>query len=122
MFSSASKSEETTSNNDKLPSDDGDIVRFLIKKQKFNGLWDFDQDIIEKLVGKPFSAFQSVNADIKTQVLLSTIVVLVLETRFATFSSLWYGVVQKARKQICCLLSDENKDFDMLVDNVRKQL
>ncbi|CAF1681917.1 unnamed protein product, partial [Adineta ricciae] len=41
------KSEE------KFPNDDENIVRYLIDKQNFDGLWNLDSEIIEKLTGKP---------------------------------------------------------------------
>ena len=98
-------------NDDILPSNDEDIVRYLIKKQKYNGLWDLNDDLITKLTRKPLSVFQSINSDINKQILFSTIIVIVLETRFATWSSLWYGIVQKERQQIRNLVSDDSKNF-----------
>ena len=113
---------ESLWNDDILPSNDEDIVRYLIKKQKFNGLWDLNDDLIAKLTGKPLSVFQSINSDINKQILFSTIIVIVLETRFATWSSLWYGIVQKARQQIRNLVSDDSKNFDRLMENIRNLL
>ena len=116
------ESKERLQNDDILPSNDEDIVRYLIKKQKFNGLWDLNDDLIAKLTGKPLSVFQSINSDINKQMLFSTIIVIVLETRFATWSSLWYGIVQKARQQIRNLVSDDSKNFDRLMENIRNLL
>jgi hypothetical protein len=104
------------------PSMDEDIIRYLINKQKYDGLWDVDTNVIMNLTGKPLSVFQATNNDISTQILISTIIVIMLETRFTTYSSLWHGVVQKARKQISNLITKDSKNFDKLMEDIRKQL
>ncbi|CAF4502589.1 unnamed protein product [Rotaria sp. Silwood1] len=109
-------------NKEVWPSTDQDIVRYLINKQKFNGLWNLDDDIIKKLTGKSLSVFRSANPNIDNQILISIIVIIILETRFADFSSLWHGVVQKARKRLIDLVGKYSKDFDTLLDDIRKQL
>ncbi|CAF4374185.1 unnamed protein product [Rotaria sordida] len=116
------ESRTISQNNEVWPSTDQDIVRYLINKQKFNGLWNLDDDIIKKLTGKSLSGFQSANPNIDNQVLISVIVIIILETRFAGFSSLWHGVVQKARKRLIDLVKKDSKDFDTLLDDIRKQL
>ena len=115
-------SRDKSPKDDLWPSNDEDIVRYLIKKQRFNGLWDLGDEVIMNLTGKPLSAFQPGDMDINAQLLLSSIIVIVLETRFAALSSLWHGVVQKARKQIHNLVTQDSKDFNRLVENIRKQL
>ncbi|CAF3817745.1 unnamed protein product [Rotaria sordida] len=116
------ESRTISQNNEVWPSTDQDIVRYLINKQKFNGLWNLDDDIIKKLTGKSLSSFQSANPNIDNQILISVIVIIILETRFAGFSSLWHGVVQKARKRLIDLVKKDSKDFDTLLDDIRKQL
>ncbi|CAF3569981.1 unnamed protein product [Rotaria sp. Silwood1] len=109
-------------NNEVWPSTDQDIVRYLINKQKFNGLWNLDDDIIKNLTGKSLSVFQSTNPNIDNQILISIIIIIILETRFAGFLSLWHGVVQKARKRLIDLVKKDSKNFDTLLDDIRKQL
>jgi hypothetical protein len=116
------KSQIIPQNNEVWPSNDQDIVRYLINKQKFDGLWNLDENILKNLTGKAFSVFQSQNPTIDDQILVSIIVIIMLETRFAGFSSLWHGVVQKARKRIIDLLKKDAINFDELIENIRKQL
>ncbi|CAF3985720.1 unnamed protein product, partial [Rotaria sordida] len=116
------ESKTISQNNEVWPSNDQDIVRYLINTQKFNGLWNLDDDIIRNLTGKFLSVFQSANPNIDNQILISIIVIIILETRFAGFSSLWHGVVQKARKQLIDLVKKDSKNFDTLLDDIRKQL
>ncbi|CAF2783378.1 unnamed protein product [Rotaria sp. Silwood2] len=103
-------------------SSDQDIVHYLINKQKFNGRWNLDDDIIKNLTGKSLSIFQSTNPNIGHQILISIIIIIVLETRFSSFSSLWHGVVEKARKQLIDLIKQDSKNFDTLFGDIRKQL
>ncbi|CAF3209309.1 unnamed protein product [Rotaria sp. Silwood2] len=103
-------------------SSDQDIVRYLINKQKFNSRWNLDDDIMKNLTGKSLSIFQSTNPNIDNQILISIIIIIILETRFSSFSSLWHGVVEKARKQLIDLIKQDSKNFDTLFDDIRKQL
>jgi hypothetical protein len=107
---------------DVWPSTDQDIVRYLINKQKFDGLWNADDNIIKNLTGKSLSLLQSTTPNISDEILASTIVIIILETKYVGFSSLWHGVVQKARKRIIDLLKKDSKNFDTLIENIRKQL
>jgi hypothetical protein len=96
-----------------------DIIRHVINKQKFDGLWDVDTKIIEQLTGKSLSDFQQLN---NIEVLISAIIIVVLETRFASLSSMWYGIVQKARKRLINMLGKDNDKLDTLLEEIRKQL
>jgi len=118
-FSSEKEITTIEEKKDTFPAGDQDIVRYLISKQAFDGLWDLDSKEIEQLTGKPLSHFQQ-SANI--QVLVSAIIVLVLETRFTSFSSMWHGVVQKARKALLGLLGNDNKKLNTLFDDIHKQL
>ncbi|CAF4679706.1 unnamed protein product [Rotaria sp. Silwood1] len=100
------------------PTGDQNIVRYLINKQKFDGLWDLDAKSVEQLTGKPLTSFPSFN---NQQVLISAIVVVALETRFATMSTMWHGVVQKARKRLLDLLGKDAKQLQSLLENIRQQ-
>jgi stringent starvation protein B len=104
---------------DLWPTNNQDIVRHLIDKQKFDGSWDLDSKSIEQLTGKPLTVFQHLT---NNQVLISAIVIAVLETRFASLSSMWHGVVQKARKRLVDLLGKNIKKLDTLLEDIRKQL
>jgi hypothetical protein len=101
------------------PTNEQDTVRHLISKQKFDGSWDLDSIGIEKLTGKSLTDFKNITND---QVLVSAIVIAVLETRFASFSTMWHGVVQKARKRLIDLLGKDVKKLDSLLEDIRRQL
>ena len=103
-------------------SSDEDTVRSLIDKQRFDGLWNADATIIQQLTGKSLTSWQSANADIDGRVLNSLIIILVLEERFATQSTLWYGIVQKARTTISNLFSKDAKNIDTYLARVHLQL
>ena len=98
---------------------DLDTVRHIIAQQKFNGLWDTDVNVSELLKGKTLSEFQDFT---KTQVLITAIIVMLLETHFATLSSMWYGVVQKARKCLLDLFDKDTIKLDTLFNDIRKKL
>ncbi|CAF2652204.1 unnamed protein product [Rotaria sp. Silwood2] len=104
---------------DKWPTGDQNIVRYLIKKQKFDGLWDIDAENIEHLTGKPLSNFSSFN---NQSTLISAIVFVVFERRFATMSAMWHGVAQKARKRLLDLLGKDAKQLESLLEDIRQQL
>ncbi|CAF1443390.1 unnamed protein product, partial [Adineta steineri] len=97
---------------------DEDIVRYLIHKQKFDGSWQLNENDIERLTGKPMTTFQQMA---NNEILISAIVISILEIRFASLSSMWYGIVQKARKHLLdCLGKDTNK-LNTLLENIRQQ-
>ena len=103
------------------PLNDEDIIRHLITKQNFDGLWQADSEIIVKLTGKPLASFELTHSHVDSKVLASVIIVLILETRYAAFSSLWHGIVQKARKKISAVLGTDSKTFDQLQGDIRLQ-
>ncbi|CAF3589685.1 unnamed protein product [Adineta steineri] len=97
---------------------DENIVRYLIHKQKFDGSWQLNENDIERLTGKPMTTFQQMA---NNEILISAIVISILEIRFASLSSMWYGIVQKARKHLLdCLGKDTNK-LNTLLENIRQQ-
>ena len=103
------------------PNNEQDIVRHLIIKQKFNGLWSLDIESVEKLTEKPFNVFQITDFQIDKDALITAIIIVVLETRFTVFKSLWHGIVQKARSHLTQLFGDEPKTLKLL-DEIHKQL
>ncbi|CAF1269665.1 unnamed protein product [Rotaria sp. Silwood1] len=107
---------------DNWPQNDQDIVRHIIKKQTFNGLWNFDIESIERLIQKPLSEFQLKYSQIDCKILISIIVIAVLERNFKAFELLWDAVVQKARKHLTELLNDESVDFDTLITEILQEL
>ncbi|CAF2920181.1 unnamed protein product [Rotaria sp. Silwood2] len=104
---------------DKWPIGDENIVRYLINKQKFDGLWDLDAKNIEQLTGKTLTSFPSFN---NQQLVVSAIVIVVLETRFVSMSNMWHGVVQKARKRLLDLLGKDAKQFESILESIRQEL
>ena len=52
----------------------------------------------------PLSHFQQL---VDNEVLIADIVIIVLETRFVSYSSLLHGVVQKARQRLRTLLGND---------------
>ena len=119
MSDSTSSIETRRQKIETFPTDDENIVRYLINKQTFDGLWNLDSKDVEQLIGKSLSHFQQLTS---IQILISSIVVLVLETRFASFSSMWHGVVQKARKCLLQLLGNDSKNLDELLEDIRQHL
>jgi hypothetical protein len=77
-----------------VDDDQRDIVRQLISKQNFDGLWDMDSKSIEELIVKSLADLQQWP---DTKVLTSTIIIVVLETHFVSLSSMWCRIAQKAR-------------------------
>ena len=120
--STSKKKREKSSEREIWPSNDQDIVRHLINKQKFDGLWDLDSQAIKSLTEKTLDQFLQENSQIDHQVLVSVIIIAVLETRFAALATMWHGIVQKARKRLVDLLGTDSKILDELFENVRKQI
>lgn len=96
-----------------------DIVRQLIHQQKFSSLWDIDEKMIVQLTGKSLADFEQCS---DPTILMSAIVIVVLETRFASLSSMWHGIVQKMRKRLIDMLDKDPNQLNALLDNIRKQL
>jgi hypothetical protein len=119
---SESKSGDIFQKDNILPSNDQDIVRYLINKQKLDDLWDLTDEIMEKISRKPFIEFQLGNNDVDDQILFSIVVILILETRFSSLSSLWYGIIQKTPDRIIDLLGKDSNKIDKLFNDVRNQL
>ena len=104
------------------PSTEEETVRSLIDKQRFDGLWSADEAMIQTLTGKSWSTWQSAHPDIDSILLNSLIILLVLEQRFAKHSSLWFGIVQKARKAIVDQLTQDAKNIDTYLTQIRLEL
>ncbi|CAF5141356.1 unnamed protein product [Rotaria magnacalcarata] len=102
------------------PTNNQDIVRHLIDIQDFNGLWHLDAESIRHLTSKLLADFESIHTDVS--VLTSAIVLILLETRFGEFASMWYGVAQKARTIIIEKLGKDPKNLDTLLESIRKKL
>ncbi|CAF2642334.1 unnamed protein product [Rotaria sp. Silwood2] len=102
------------------PLNDQDIVRHLIDKQHFSGLWDLDTKSIRHLTGRSLADFQLIYNDVP--VLISAIVLIILETRFGAFLSMWHGISQKTRTVIIEKLGKDPKNLEALLESIRKQL
>ena len=110
--------KHTKIHEDVWPTGDENIVRYLISKQKFDGIWNLDAKHIEKLTGKPLTGFPQCRDD---QLLITAIVVVTLETRFGSLSTMWHGVVQKARKRLIGLLGSDVERLDALFAEIRQR-
>ncbi|UJR18926.1 hypothetical protein I4U23_022055 [Adineta vaga] len=117
-FQSRNNNSFSTQTTDLSIMNDEDIVRYLINKQKFDGSWQIDENDIEKLTKKPLTTFAHMA---NKEILLSSIIISILETRFASLSSMWYGIVQKARKYLLNLLGNDMTKLNKLLEDVRKQ-
>ncbi|CAF3721594.1 unnamed protein product [Rotaria sp. Silwood1] len=104
------------------PDNDQDIVRHLIKKQTFDGLWNLNAESIERLTRKSLEEFQSKHSQIDCKILISIIVIAVLEKYFKTSELLWYAVAQKARKHLAELLDNQSKDLNVLLAEIIQKL
>jgi hypothetical protein len=113
---SSKKSKVISGNNDEK---DKDIIRQVISEQKFDGLWEIDTKIIQQLTGKLLSDFQSVE---NSEILVTAIIMLVIETRFASLSSMWYGVIQKARVRLLNIFENNNDRLENLLKSIREQI
>ncbi|CAF1327695.1 unnamed protein product, partial [Rotaria magnacalcarata] len=99
-------------------TDDQNIVRYLINKQKFDGLWDLDAKDIEQLTGKSLTSFPSFN---NQQIVVAVIVIIALETRFVTLSTMWHAVVQKTRKRLLELLNKDANKLQSIFESIRQE-
>ncbi|CAF2955122.1 unnamed protein product [Rotaria sp. Silwood2] len=101
------------------PTEDQHIVRYLINKQKFDGLWDLNENDIEKLTGKSFANFSQID---NPKVAMLAIVIITLETRYSALSLMWHGVIQKALKRLLELLGHNADQLRSILEMVRQQL
>lgn len=113
---------QSSRGDDVWPSNDEDIVRHLISKQNFTGLWTFDSTIIENLTGKAFSTFHSIDPALDASLLTSLVIVHLLQTRFSSYSSLWHAIVQKARKAINNQLNKDAKNIDYYLAQIQQHI
>ncbi|UJR20131.1 hypothetical protein I4U23_023263 [Adineta vaga] len=74
------------------PTNDQDIVCYLIDRQKFDGYWQLDTEDIEQLTGKLLIEFKQMANN--NTVLITVIVIALLETRFVSLSTMWYDVTK----------------------------
>jgi hypothetical protein len=104
----------------KVDQNNQDVVRQLISIQQFDGLWtSMDSKTIEPFTGKALTDFQP---PINSPMLLTAVIIVILETRFASLPLMWHEVVQKARKRFIDLLDKDNRKLDILLEDIRKQL
>ncbi|CAF3138720.1 unnamed protein product [Rotaria sp. Silwood2] len=102
------------------PSTDQDIVRHLINLQKFDGLWNLSNGDIQNLCQKPLTSFDSIHSDNLT-ILTTVIVIIVLETKYSAFKTMWLFLVSKGRKRLIELLGDAEK-VETLINDIKHQL
>jgi hypothetical protein len=102
------------------PSDDQDVVRHLINLQKFDGLWNLSNSDIQNLFQKSLTSFHS-NLSNDSTVLTTVIVIIILETKFNSFKTMWSFMVNKGRKRLTELLGDKEK-LEQLINDIKSQL
>ena len=97
--------------------EDLELVRHIIAQQQFDGLWNVDERTIEKLTSKSLADFEQMENN--TTVLITAVIIAAFEERFASLSSLWHGVVQKARARLIQLLNNDKAQLDELLAKIR---
>lgn len=100
---------------------DEDTVRYLVSQQAANGLWDFESNmkIIEDLSGKSLRVFQSSETAGINQTLITVIMVVVLETKYRAFRSIWEDAAERARRCLIRLLDNDCNKFVTLFHEIR---
>lgn len=78
-----------------------------------------NQHIFEELIGKSLKEFQQCS---DMQILSTAIIIVILETRFASLISMWYGIVEKACKCLTEILDKDNKKLESLLESIKNQL
>jgi hypothetical protein len=101
------------------PTKDDEWVRHLISEQKFNGMWDLSDEAVQRLTGKARTHFSSTET---SEIVTTALVIAVLEGRFASHSSLWYGVVQKARQQLLKAVDNDRTRVNTILNLLSQQL
>ena len=104
----------------KWPSNDQDIVRYLINLQKFDGLWNLTNDDLENLCQKSLTSFHS-NITQDSILLTTVIVILFLEKKFNSYQTMWSFMVNKARKRLTELLG-HNVILEQLINEINNLL
>jgi len=101
--------------------DDKEIVRYLINKQTIDSLWNFasNRKTIKDLTGKSLAVFQSSDTHDNTQILVTVIVMILLETKFMALRFMWEEYTEKARQRLIHLLNYDWKKFILLFRNIR---
>jgi hypothetical protein len=110
-----------TDENDIGSRDDEDIVRYLINKQSKDGLWNFtsNEKTIIDLTGKSLAVFRSSETHSDTQILVTAIVIILLQSNFMDLQSVWNDAVEKARERLVNLLNNDWKKLMILFRNIR---
>lgn len=117
----STRSNLATNNDQKRwPSNDQDIVRHLINLQKFDGLWNMNDDDIKNLCQKSLASFQS-NLTNDSIILTTSIVIVILEMKFNSYQTLWSFVVNKGKKRLEELLGDQKK-VEQIFNDIKNQL
>ena len=99
--------------------EDLELIRHIIAQQNFDGSWNVDDATIKKLTGKSINDFEQLE---NSAVLITAIIIVVFEGRFASLSILWFGVVQKARQCLSDILNNDTTQLDNLLERIQKQL
>ena len=102
-------------------TDDQNTVHYLLDKQFNDGLWNFtsNKKTIQDLTGKPLTVFQSSEIHHNTQILITAIIIVLLESNFIALQSVWSDAVEKARNRLINLLNNDWKKLIILLRNIR---
>lgn len=99
-----------------------DFLRLIIDRQSADGLWRLEtiENILETILGQSLRVFQSRSATVTSNVLISVITIVVLETKFSREKSLWEKCAEKARRCLIFLLDNNWSVFVRLFNEVRQ--
>ena len=103
------------------PTNDQDIVRHLINLQKFDGVWNLNENDIQNLCRKSLTSFHS-NLTQDSTILTTAIVMVALEIKFTSLKTMWSFIVSKARKRLIELLNNNEDNLQQLINDIKKQL
>ena len=122
IFNQWTKKHRQKKQNDNVQCQtDEDIVRSILKEQNSAGLWDFPSmwKMIENLSGKSLHVFQSSAKHRSTEILLSIIIIVLLESKFSHLRSQWDLAADRARRCLIYLMENNWKTFVHLFKEIR---
>ncbi|CAF1412354.1 unnamed protein product, partial [Didymodactylos carnosus] len=98
-----------------------DPVRWLIDQQSFNGAWILSEKDVKTLTdGKSLDTFKSTISEAK-DTLTTALAIAVLELKYAAQKNLWYGIVEKGRKQLYSF-GLSNDQVNALINEIKNKL
>ncbi|CAF1628147.1 unnamed protein product [Adineta ricciae] len=96
-------------------------VRWLIENQSYNGMWILNDETIKQLTnGKSWVEFKSDMTDNK-DIITTSLVIALLELKYADQFALWILMVEKGRHQMINLGFSKDK-FELLIKQIKDKL